>query len=184
MKRIFAFLGKIDNLPVLILACVLFASFPFYFLPQHKVRTESYSADVGFVDLCFFPEPDKIYEIAEAYGKEGRSAAVTSWLTLDIIWPLVHSFFFLVCINFCIGYAHSKKGSLLSLAALLPLVFDYGENMLGIFIMTAYPARMNALALGMSAANGLKWISFAVVCSLFVYGLVALPVCFFLKRKK
>jgi hypothetical protein len=176
------FLGKIANLKILIVAGLVFALFPGYFLPRHQAQTESYSSGVGFVDLCFFPETERIYEIAEAYGEEGRRATIASWLTLDIIWPLVSSFFFLVCLNLCLGKVHGTKGSLLSLAALLPLIFDYGENLMGILVMTAYPERLQAAALGMSAFNGLKWVSFGVVGVLLLYGLGALAIRFFFKQ--
>ena len=182
--RISDFLGKIANFKILIVAGLVFALFPVYFLPRHQVQTESYSSEVGFVDLCFFPETERIYEIAEAYGEEGRRATIVSWLTLDIIWPLVSSFFFLVCLNLCLGKVHGAKGSRLSLIALLPMAFDYGENWLGILIMTAYPERLQAAALGMSAFNGLKWVSFGVVGVLLLYGLGALVIRFFFKNQK
>jgi hypothetical protein len=177
-----AFLNKLANIWVLLLTVLLFLSFPLYFLPQHKAQTDSYSQDAGFIDLCFFPSIDRIYEIAAAYGEEGRSTAIGSWLSLDMVWPLVYSFFFLVCINLCIGAVHGQKARLLALFALLPLVLDYCENMLGIVIMTSFPARLPAAALGMSAANGLKWISFGFVFGLFIYGIVAKPIHYFLKK--
>ncbi len=176
MKRIASLLDKLASPWVLLTTCVVFFSFPFYFLPQHKANTAGYSGDAGFIDLCFFPKPDRIYEIAAAYGKEGRKVAIRSWFTLDIIWPLVYSLFFLVCINLSLGYSHGRKAALLSLFALLPMVFDFCENMLGVLIMSAYPDRMNFTALYMSLANGLKWLSFGLVGCLFVYGLVAAPV--------
>ena len=134
-------------------------------------------------DILKLIQTERIYEIAEAYGEEGRRATIFSWLTLDIIWPLVSSFFFLVCLNLCLGKVHGARGSHLSLVALLPMAFDYGENWLGILIMTAYPERLQAAALGMSAFNGLKWVSFGVVGILLLYGLGALAIRFFFKQR-
>ena len=182
MNGINAFLNKISNIPVLLIACILFVTFIVYFLPRMKADTEVYSRGVGSVGLSFFPQPDRVYEMAEAYGEEGRRAYIKVWLTIDIMWPLVYSVLFLVSINLSLGYAHGEKGSRLCAAALLPLVLDWFENIMAVIIMSNYPLRMETLAWGMAVTTCLKWISMWGVCCLFSYGLVALPVCFVYRK--
>jgi hypothetical protein len=91
MNAINTFLNKISTIPVLLIAGVVFVMFIVFFLPRMKAATEMYSRDVGSVGLSFFPHPDRVYEMAEAYGEEGRRAYIKVWLTIDIMWPLVYS---------------------------------------------------------------------------------------------
>jgi hypothetical protein len=184
MNAINSFLNKISNIPVLLLACILFVTFIVYFLPGMKEATEAYSRDVGSVGLSFFPHPDKVYEMAEAYGEEGRRAYIKVWLTIDVMWPLVYSVLFLVCINLSLGYVHGEKGSRLCAAALIPLALDWFENILAVIIMARYPLRMDTLAWVMAFATCIKWISMGCVCCLFAYGLVALPFRFVSRKIK
>ena len=122
--------------------------------------------------------------MAETYGEEGRRAYIKVWLTIDVIWPLVYSVLFLVCINLSLGYICGEKGSRLCAAALIPLVLDWFENSMAVIIMSNYPLRMDTLAWGMAVTTCLKWISMGAVCCLFAYGLVAVPVCFLYRKMK
>jgi len=182
MNGINSCLNKISNIPVLLALGMLFVVFIVYFLPRMKADTGVYSRDAGSVGLSFFPLPDRVYEMAEAYGEEGRRAYIRAWLTVDLLWPLVYSGFFLVCIHRLLGYAHGVRGSRLCAAALVPLALDWIENILAVIIMANYPVRMDALAWGMAVATCLKWTAMGAVCCLFAYGLVALPVCFVCRR--
>ena len=149
-----------------------------------NAETEMYSRDVGSVGLSFFPHPDRVYEMAEAYGEEGRRAYIKVWLTIDLMWPLVYSLLFLVGINLSLGYVHGERGSRLCATALVPLALDWVENSMAVAIMANYPLRMNTLAWGMAFTTCLKWISMGAVCGLLAYGLVALPVCSVYRKMK
>jgi hypothetical protein len=149
---------------------------------MQKASTEQYTEHAGSIGLSFFPRPDTVYEWAEAYGPEGRRAFIRAWLTYDFFWPLAFTTLFLAVIGITLRYAHGPKASRLCALALVTLVMDYLENILAIIIMVRFPARMEATAWSLAVVNALKWISMYVVSALFVYGLVAVSICFVYKK--
>jgi len=144
-------------------------------LPRQKAAVDVYTREAGSPGLGFFPKPDAVYAMAGAYGPQGRSAYIKTLLVYDFTWPLVYSFFYLFFIYRTLRYAHGKKAAQLSVAALLPGLFDWAENILSIVILSAYPARMDAAAWVMAVTTCLKWITMGAASCLFVYGLVAAP---------
>jgi len=168
-------LGRLSTIPALIITFVLFISFISVVLPRQKAALEIYTHEAGSPGLSFFPKPDTVYRMAEAYGPQGRSAYINALLVYDFAWPLVYSFFYLVFIHLTLGYAHSQKAARLSSVALLPGLLDWAENILSIVILSAYPERMDAAAWVMAVATCLKWITMGAASCLFVYGLAAAP---------
>ncbi len=184
MNAITKFLNRLSTIPVLIIFCILFGACIVYVLPHQKAATAVYSHDVGSVGLSFFPIPDRIYEMAEGYGEEGRRAYIKVWLTYDLLWPFVYTVFFLVCINLLWGYVHGAKGSRLCAVAVPPLILDYVENVIAIILMARYPVRMDGVAWVLTFATGLKWIGMGVVFGMVAYGILAVPVRFICMQVK
>ena len=176
MRALYKIPGRLSTIPALIITFVLFVSFIAVVLPRQKAAVEIYTREAGSPGLSFFPKPDTVYKMAEAYGTEGRSAYIKALLVYDFAWPLVYSFFYLVFIHLALGYAHSRKAARLSSVALLPGLFDWAENILSIVILSAYPERMDATAWVMAVTTCLKWITMGAASCLFVYGLAAAPV--------
>ena len=173
MLAIKKLLGRLSTIPALIITFVLFVSFIAGVLPRQKAAVEIYTRDAGSPGLSFFPKPDTVYEMAKAYGPEGRRAYIKALLVYDFAWPLVYSFFYLVFIHFTLGYAHGRKAARLSSVALLPGLLDWTENILSIVILSAYPERMDAAAWVMAVTTCLKWITMGAASCLFVYGIAA-----------
>ena len=176
MHAINKLLGRPATIPALIITFVLFVSFIAVVLPRQKAALEIYTREAGSPGLSFFPKPDTVYKMAEAYGAEGRSAYIKALLVYDFAWPFVYSFFYLVFINLALRYAHGEKAARLSSVALLPGLLDWAENILSIVIPSAYPDRMDAAAWVMAVTTCLKWITMGAASCLFVYGLAAAPV--------
>ena len=184
MQRMYTVLNKLSSLPALILAVLLFVSFIVYFLPMQKAATEIYARDAGSVGLSFCPLPETVYQWAEAYGPEGRSAFIRTWLTYDLFWPLAYTALFLIFINLSFRYVHGEKSARLSVLPLAILLFDYLENTFAIIIMACYPERLEAAAWGLTVANGLKWTAMGAATVLFAYGLAAVPIRFMYNKMR
>ena len=173
MNAINKLLDRLAAIPALIIAFVVFVSFIALVLPRQKAALGIYTRDAGSPGLSFFPKPDTVYEMARAYGPEGRSAYIKALLVYDFAWPFVYSFFYLIFIRLTLGYAHSQKAARLSSVALLPGLLDWAENILSIVILSAYPEKMNAAAWVMAVTTCLKWITMGAASCLLVYGLAA-----------
>jgi hypothetical protein len=184
MKKIINVVNRISSLPVLVLALILFMSFILYVLPNYKAESAKFMGDAGTLDLKFFSTPDTIYQIAEAYGEEGREKYILSKFTIDAAWPFVFTLLYLVFINLSLGYVYGEKGSNLSVFALATLGFDYIENILAAVVMSVYPSTFDFLTWVLSFTTCLKWTSMGLVSFLFCYGLLAVPVCFVYRRTK
>ncbi len=184
MGQIINLVNRISNIPMLILALVLFVSFVSYFLPNHKSESDKYMGKTGTPDLKFFPAPEYIYEAADAYGEEGRAKYVKSKFTIDAAWPFVFTFLYLVFINLSFGYIHGQKWANLSMFTLITLCCDYFENVIAAVIMTAYPAKFGFFVWSLSFTTCLKWISMYFCSLLFCYGLLGVPFCFIYRKIK
>ena len=184
MKKIIYFVNRISSIPVLIVSILLFLSFIFYFLPNYQAKSARFMNDVGTLDLKFFSTPDTIYQIAEAYGEEGREKYILSKFTIDAAWPFVFTLLYLVFINLSLGYVNGAKGSNLSVFALTTLGLDYLENILASVVMFVYPLTFDFLTWVLSFTTCLKWTSMGLVSFLFCYGLLAVPVCFIFRKTK
>ena len=184
MHTLYKMLSRTATIPVLIIAGILFVSFTSFVLPRQKAAVEMYTREAGSPGLSFFPKPEAVYKMAKAYGVDGRNAYIKTLLVYDFAWPLVYSFFYLVCIHLALGYAHSRKAARLSSVALLPGLLDWTENFLSIALLAAYPERMDATAWVMAVTTCLKWITMGAASCLFVYGLAAASVRYICGKQK
>ena len=184
MKKIINVVNRISSLPVLVLALILFMSFILYVLPNYKAESAKFMGDSGTLDLKFFPTPDTIYQIAGAYGEEGREKYIISKFTIDAAWPFVFTLLYLVFINLSLGYVYGAKGANLCVFALATLGLDYLENILAAVVMSVYPSTFDFLTWVLSFTTCLKWISMGIISLLFCYGLLAVPFCFIYRKTK
>ncbi len=113
MHAVYKMLSRIATVPILIIACILFVSFTSFVLPRQKAAVEMYTREAGSPGLNFFPKPEAVYKMAEAYGVDG-ARHIKILLVYDFAWPLVYSFFYLVFIHLALGYAHNRKVARLS----------------------------------------------------------------------
>ena len=167
-----------------LLFLLIFFLFSILVLPKQSADAASYGGDVGSPDLSFFYSSDDLYQMAEAYGEEGRRKYILSKFTIDLAWPFVFTLLYMVFINLSLGYVHGARGAGLSVLALTTLAFDYLENILAAVVMTAYPAKFEMLTWVLSFTTCLKWTSMGLVSLLFFYGLLAIPICFIYIRIK
>lgn len=165
---------RISSGRITLAAVIVFLVFTAVILPRQSAQSESYAGEAGSPDQSFFYTPDELYQMAEAYGSEGRSSYIRARFTFDLIWPLVYMFFLGASLGWLCGKLIDET-SRLRLLPWLPLLgglFDYLENIAAAMVMARYPDPTNLAASIAPYLTLLKWsciaISFAVILVLIV----------------
>lgn len=161
---------------VTILSLIVFLLFTATVLPAQSSKAREESGESS-PDMSFFFTVEKLYEIAESYGVEGREAYVRARFTFDLIWPIVYTLFLASSISWLNARAFSLD-SFAQKANLTPVVgmaLDYLENISASIVMIRYPARTPVIDSLAVLFTPLKWVfvggSFVVlVISLVKYG--------------
>ncbi len=184
MLHLAQFLKKISTGPMVVAATIIFAVFITSILPGQKAKMDTYAGEVGTIDLSFFPLPDQVYAMAEAYGEDGRNKYIVSRVSLDIAWPLAYTFFMVSLITFCLVRVHGSDSRWvnLNLSVVAVLLLDFIENGLAAFVMAAYPDRFDGIVYLMATITATKWIMMGVTGLVILYGITALPVALIKNR--
>jgi hypothetical protein len=122
-------------------ALLVFMVFTAVALPWQSAQSEEYAGQAGSPDLSLFYSPDDLYQMAEAYGPEGRSTYIRARFTFDLIWPLVYMVFLVTSMGWFSGKLYDEA-SRVRMIPLLPLaggLFDYLENIATSVVMVRYP---------------------------------------------
>jgi hypothetical protein len=174
-KQISAWLRRVSTGWVALSAVLLFVLFSALVLPQQATKAEQETGSVQSPDTSFFYSPSDLYQIAEAYGQQGRQAYIKARFTFDLVWPLVYTLFLVTAISWVYGRAFPPDSLWQSanLAPLLGAMFDYLENVSTSLVMLRYPdqsAVVDALA---PLFTALKWILLGLSFILLFGGVVA-----------
>ena len=120
---------------------VIFLLFTALVLPAQSAKADEISAGAATPDLSLFYSPADLYQMAEAYGPDGRSAYIHARWTFDVVWPLVCTFFLVTSISWVMVRAFPTE-SRCQIANLLPVLgalLDYLENASTSLVMARYP---------------------------------------------
>jgi hypothetical protein len=166
-------LERISKGWVTILAVVIFFVFTPLVLPGQAARFEEVAGDGPSPDQSFLYTPSDLYEMAEAYGPEGRAAYVQARWTFDVVWPIVYTFALFTAISWLgkRAFPEGSKARLLNLVPVLGLLFDYLENICASIVMARYPAPTPVIDLLATIFTPVKWVF--VVGSFVVLAVVA-----------
>jgi hypothetical protein len=142
LKQISTWLNKISTGWVALIALIIFGSFIALVLPIQSAQTKATSNGADSPDMSFFYSADDLYQMAEAYGGQGRAAYIRVRFTFDLLWPLVYVFFLATNISWVNqkAYAKDSRWQLLNFAPLAAGLFDYLENICTALVMFRYPA--------------------------------------------
>ena len=184
MLHLAQFLKRLSTGPMVVVATITFIVFITSILPGQKAKMDTYAGEVGTIDLSFFPLPDQVYAMAEAYGEDGRHKYIVSRVSLDIAWPLAYTFFMVSLITFCLVRVHGSDSRWvnLNLSVVAVLLLDFIENGLAAFVMAAYPDRFDGIVYLMATITATKWIMMGVTGLVILYGIIALPVALIKNR--
>jgi hypothetical protein len=159
--RVSAWLHRISTGWVTLVTLVVFALFMALVLPRQAADAEMAAQGAGSPDTSLWYSPRALYEMAAAYGEEGREAYVRARFTFDLVWPLAYAAF----LGTAIGWLSRKAfpGDSLwqrgNLAPLLGLALDYAENLSTSLIMVRYPTRTPVIDWLAPLFTLTKWIS-------------------------
>jgi len=159
MKKLSAWINKVSTGWVTLICLVIFFLFTATVLPSQAEGAEAYSGDVGSPDTSFYYSADTLYQFADAYGPQGRSAYIRARVTFDVVWPLVYLAFLATSISWAFQKAgkEGRSWTQLNLAPVLGLVFDYLENGATSVVMARYPDPTPLLASLAGLFTALKW---------------------------
>ena len=159
MKKLSAWINTISTGWVTLICLVIFLLFTVLVLPSQAEGADAYSGEIGSPDTSFYYSADTLYQFAEAYGSQGRSAYIRTRVTFDVVWPLVYLAFLATSISWVFQKAGiaGELWSRLNLAPVLGLIFDYLENGATVAVMTRYPDPTPVLASLAGVLTTLKW---------------------------
>jgi hypothetical protein len=173
-KRISDWLGRLSRGWVALGALLIFLLFSALVLPQQATVAEQETGSADSPDTSFFYTPRDLYQMAEAYGPQGREAYVRARFTFDLVWPLVYTLFLVTAISWVFGRAFSpgSRWQRANLAPLLGALFDYLENLSTSLVMLRYPDQTPVVDLLAPLFTLSKWSLLAVSFLLLSGGLV------------
>lgn len=151
---------RISNGRTAAVALIIFVAFTALVLPGQSRESASISGETGSPDLSFYYTRDDLYEMAEAYGVEGRAAYIKARFTFDVAWPIVYTFFLSTTISWAFLKFSTPDGKIwrLNVLPVLGALFDYLENASTSLVMFRYPSLSPPVDFLASWFTLLKWL--------------------------
>jgi hypothetical protein len=158
--RLSGWLHKISNGWVALAGVIIFLLFTALVLPTQTASQDSEIAEVGSPDLSFYYSAADLYDMAEAYGENGRADYIQARFTFDLVWPLVYTFFLVTSISWVSARAFGAQSNwqMANLAPVLGMLFDYLENTATSLVMWRYPAQTPFVDWLAGVFTALKWV--------------------------
>ncbi len=159
-RQLSDWLRRVSSGWVALAALVVFLLFSALVLPRQASQAEQDSGDAGSPDMSFYYSTGDLYQMAEAYGEEGRGAYIRARFTFDLIWPLVYTAFLATALSWLYGRAFplGSRWQRANLAPVLGALFDYLENISTSLVMLRYPAQTPLVDVLAPAFTALKWV--------------------------
>ena len=142
LKTLSTKLYQLSSGRVTLIALIIFVLVVAFVLPAQAQRTEAASNGADSPDTSFFYTSDDLYNMAEAYGADGRAAYIRARFTFDLVFPLSYLFFLVTSISWVMTRAVANPDSRWRLLNLFPVfgaLFDYLENISASIVMANYP---------------------------------------------
>lgn len=148
---------------VALAALIIFLLFTALVLPGQAAGSAERTGGARQPDTSLFYTPADLYDMAEAFGPDGRQAYIQARATFDVAWPVVYGLFLVTAISWLAGRAfpltgRAASGRRLNLAPLLGVGFDYLENLATSLVMARYPAPTPVIDLLAGPFTLVKWI--------------------------
>jgi hypothetical protein len=143
-------------------------------LPRQSAQTQTNLGDNRSPDLSFLYTPNELYNMAEAYGEQGRNEYIQARFTFDLIWPLVYTLYLSTAISWIFKGTSLLDGHgwWINLIPIFAMAFDFLENITTSLVMYRYPASTNFLAAIAPVLTAIKWISVAVSFVILIIGAI------------
>jgi hypothetical protein len=174
LKRLSNWIQNISKGWVVLFALAIFVLFTVLVLPKQASSAELSTGNERSPDMSFYYTGDDLYQLAQAYGEEGRAAYIQARFTFDLIWPLVYMVFLTTVISWLFRKEFASE-SILQLSNLVPLlgmIFDYLENIATSVVMARYPAQTMVIAAFAPIFTMIKWMLVGGSLLLLLVGIV------------
>jgi hypothetical protein len=184
IKRFSIWLYRVSTGRITLICLIIFFLFSALVLPAQTAGADTFGEDVGSPDLSFFYTAQDLYDMAEAYGADGREAYIRARFTFDLIWPVMYTLFLTTAISWLFVRAISPYSWLriTNLVPILGMVFDYLENISTSIVMGRYPAQTAIIDSLAPFFTLLKWVFIVGAFVLLMAG-VALAVSRWVDRR-
>jgi hypothetical protein len=126
------------------------------------------------IDLTFGFNPQKTLDMVANYSTEARAYYAATEMTTDVIYPIVYSLFLGIVLSLLFKNKSYSPHILINILPFLSLIFDYLENITIVSLLKIYPTQYQTIATLCELFKILKWLSFAIVILLIIYGLIKL----------
>jgi len=174
MKNLAIRLRRVSTGWITLLGLVVFTLFTALVLPRQAAQAEESSGGADTPDLSFTYSANELYEMAEAYGEQGRDDYVRIRLPFDLVWPLVYGFFLVTALSWLFKRAlpAASPWQRANLTPLLGMLFDYLENISTSLVMVRYPETTFPVDYLATVFTPVKWVFVYLSFGLLVIGLV------------
>ncbi len=180
MKKLSNIFYKVSTGWVVITAVLVFGLFLAFVLPRFSERASQYSNGAASPDTSFTYSGTDLYQMAERYGKSGREDFVDIRWTLDLLFPVVYTAFFITTTSWFLRrlVPLSSGLRLLNLVPIAAFLLDLLENSATTLVMLKFPNKAPIAQALAPIFTPLKWI--AVITSLL---LVLISLVFWIIKK-
>jgi hypothetical protein len=184
IKRFSMWLYRVSTGRITLFCLVIFLLFSILVLPSQMAKVDAFGEDVGSPDLSLFYSPQDLYNMAEAYGEEGREAYIQARFTFDLIFPILYTLFLTMAISwlFIRGVSPYSWLRITNIVPVIGMVFDYLENISASLVIGHYPAQTAIIDSLAPIFTLLKWVFIAGAFLLLVAG-VALALARWMDRR-
>ena len=174
MKKLSHLFYKISTGWVVIAAVLVFGLFMAFVLPKFSERASQYSNGAASPDTSFTYSGTDLYQMAESYGKSGREDFVDIRWTLDLLFPVVYTVFFITTTSWFLRRLVPLSSGLrmLNLVPVAAFSLDLLENSATTFVMLKFPNKAPVAQALAPIFTPLKWIAVAASMLLVVISLV------------
>ncbi|MDG5760637.1 hypothetical protein QA600_14970 [Natronococcus sp. A-GB1] len=140
------------------LATATFVVFLTVILPEEASRNAAYFGDAPTPDGSFIYSASDLYDMANAYGEDGRRYYIRSRFTFDVVWPLAYGWFLWAGIAYFGQAAERPQVRYTVLLPILAVLLDFMENTSASIVMALYPDRAPVLAHLVPVFTFAKWV--------------------------
>ena len=171
-----AFLNRISNCITLIGLFIIYILFPTVFFKMAGDKINALAGKIiGPIDLTFGFNPARTLQMVADYG-EARSFYQWIEMSVDLIYPVVYAFFFAVALTMIYRKLLARPVRYLNLIPFIAMSFDFLENIAIVSMLRHYPEQSTLMATLCEIFKMMKWIAFALIIFLVIFGLMRMLV--------
>jgi hypothetical protein len=177
LSALSTFFYRISSWKTLLLGIALYVPFPAYILRNLAARLNTLAGHaVDPIDLLVGYDPNRVQQLVEDYGPEGRAVYAQGELTADIAYPFIYTFLFCVILTLLFRHRTYTSFRLVNVLPVGILVFDLLENSCIVYLLNTFPNTSYVIASLCSVMTNLKWTVTMIVLGLVIYGLVKMAI--------